>query len=169
MIAALWPLIYRERRRLVFVATMAFLAGFLFYLQANIYIHGVHIAFITGAVYATVVGFSALLVCIFLPSMRFMIEAVAVSRLFLSFVVLAAPEVGFKILASPMLTAVLVVGGGAIISRLLHGRIHRDRLPGWRGRLLPQGMFRRHPAQIQGSPFQHRFVTWLDDTPPIPV
>ncbi len=169
MTAALWPLIYRERRRLVFVAAMAFMAGFLFYLRANFYIHGVHIALITGAVYAFVVGISALLICLFLPSLRFMIEAVAVSRLLLSFFVLAAPEIGYRVLASPMLTALLVVAGGAMISRVLHGRIHRDRQPGWRGRLLPHGMFRRIPVRIQGTPMQHRFVTWLDDTAPIPV
>ena len=169
MTAALWPLIYRERRRLLFVAAMAFMAGFLFYLRANVYIHGVHIAFITGTIYALVVGLSALLICLFLPSMRFMIEAVAVSRLLLSFFVLAVPNIGYQVLASPMLTAFVVVAGGAVISRLLHGRIHNERRPGWRGRLLPQGMFRRRPIRIQGTPMQHRIVTWLDDTAPIPA
>lgn len=170
MTAALWPMIYRERRRLAFVACMAFLAGFLFYSRANVYINGVHIAFITGAVYALVVGVSALIVCLFLPSMRFMIEAVAVSRLFLSFFVLAAPNLGYKVLASPTLTAFLVVLGGALISRLLHGRILKARQPGWRGRVLPSGaMFRRVPVQLRGTRWQHRFVTWLDDAAPIPA
>ena len=170
MTAALWPMIHRERRRLAFVSFMAFLAGFLFYLRADFYINGVHIAVVTGAVYALVVGMSALVVCLLLPSMRFMIEAVAVSRLCLSFFVLAAPNIGYKVLASPMLTAFLVVLGGALISRLLHGRILRVRTPGWRGRLLPSGaLFRRVPVQLRGTRWQHRFVTWLDDAAPIPA
>ena len=169
MTEAIWPMIYRERRRLAFVAAMAFLAGFLFYLRANFYIHGIHIAFITGAVYAIVVGICALLVCLLLPSMRFMIEAVAVSRLLLSIFVLFVPNVGYAILASPMLTALLVVAGGAVISRAMHGQIEKVRQPGWRGHLLPQGMFRRVPVNVQGTGWQQRFVTWLDDAAPIPA
>lgn len=170
MTTVLGEKIYRERRRLVFVAFMAFLAGFLFYARADLYILGIHISFITGAVYAVVVGIAALVICLAFPSMRFMIEAVAVSRLMLSFFVLAVPEIGFKILASPTVTAVLVVFGGAVISRLLHGQILRDRKPGWRGRILPAGsMFRRSPIKLSGAPWQHRFVSWLDDMAPIPA
>lgn len=163
----LWQNIYRERRRLAFVTLMAFFAGFLFYLRADFYLGGVHIAIVTGTVYAVVVGLSALIVCLVLPSMRFMIESVAVSRLFLSFFVLAAPEVGYKILASPMMTAFLVVLGGAFISRILHGRSLRDRSPGWRSRVLPsKGMFHRAPAQFVGKNWQNRFVSWVDGAVP---
>lgn len=163
----LWQNIHRERRRLAFVTLMAFFAGFLFYLRADFYVGGVHIAIVTGTIYAVVVGLSALLVCLVLPSMRFMIEAVAVSRLFLSLFVLAAPEFGYKILASPMITAFLVVLGGALISRVLHGRSLRDPVPGWRGRVLPgKSMFHRAPAQFVGKSWQNRFVCWVDGAAP---
>lgn len=167
MIKALGPMIYRERRRLAFVSGMAFLAGFLFYLNTGLYVHGVHIAFVTGAVYALVVGSAALLVCLFLPSMRFMIEAVAISRLGLSIFVLSVPGMGAQILANPMLTAFLVVSGGAMISRLVHGRFQRERQPGWRGMLLPGGMFKRVPPRLQAQSWQYRFVSWMDDAAPI--
>ena len=163
----LWQKIHQERRRLAFVTVMAFLAGYLFYLRADFYIEGVHIALITGLIYATVVGISALFVCLVLPSLRFMIEAVAVSRLMLSFFVLAAPEIGYKILASPMMTAFLVVLGGALISRVLHGRSLRARAPGWRGHVMPStSIFRRAPASFVGKSWQNRFVSWVDGVTP---
>ncbi len=152
---------------MAFVCSLAFLAGVLFYLNADLYVRGVHVAFMTGAIYAFIVGSAALLVCLFLPSLRFMIEAVAVSRLALSFFVLMVPEIGYKILADPMLTAFLVVFGGAAVSRLLHGRILSDRLPGWRGLFMRDGMFKRVPPRLQAKAWQHRFVSWMDDATPI--
>jgi len=167
MLSAFFSKVFQERRRLTFVSTMAFLAGFLFYLNADLYIHGVHVAFVTGAIYAAVVGAAAMLICLFLPSMRFMIEAVAVSRFGLSLFVLAFPQIGFQILASPLLTAFLVVTGGALISRLIHGRIQQQKRPGW-GRLLPAGsMFERAPQQLQARNWQFRFVAWMDDAVPV--
>ena len=111
MVFLLWQHLYRERRRLTFVSAMAFVAGVLMYLPAPAYLGGVHISVITGLIYAVIVGAAALIVCMALPRMRFMIEAVAISRLFLSIFVLAVPQVGFQILASPLLTAFIVVAG----------------------------------------------------------
>ena len=163
------PLIYKERRRLLFVALMAFLAGFVFYLRADLYIYGVHVAIVTGLVYALVVGLCAILVCRFLPSMRFMIEAVAVSRLALSFFVLAVPHVGYRILADPFVTALLVVFGGFLVSRLLHGRIIREKARGWRDRIVPRNGFQRAPVLVEANAWQFRFVGWMDDAVPIRV
>lgn len=164
MISALGLRVYKERRRLAFVAILAFFAGVLFYLPAPIYIGGVHISLITGAIYASVVGVAAVFVCLFLPRMRFMIEAVAIARLGLAFFVLWNPGVGYQILANPLATAFVVVTGGFIISRMLHGRILSDgkRTPFW-----PTGT--RQPARIAAQPWQHRFLTWLDDTAPLPA
>ena len=169
MFFGLVPLIYRERRRLAFVVSMAFLAGFLFYLRANFYVYGVHIAIITGAVYAGVVGICTLLICRFLPAMRFMIEAVAVSRLALSFFVLFVPNIGYRILADPFVTALLVVIGGAILSRLMHGRILREKAQGWRDRILPRNAFQRVPVRVHANAWQYRFVGWVDGAVPIRV
>lgn len=169
MVRGLWSSIFRERRRLLFVTSLAFLAGFLFYLRADAYVHGIHVSLVIGAIYAVVVGLCALLVCIALPSLRFMIEAVAVSRLALSLFVLAQPQIGFKILASPALTAALVVFGGVIISRAMHGRILKDEVRGWRDRIVPRHAFRRQPVRVRANRLQFRFVSWLDDAVPIPA
>lgn len=163
------PTVYLERKRLVFVAVMAFMAGFLFYIRTDLYIGGVHIAFITGSVYAVIVAICALIVCIVLPSMRFMIEAVAVSRLILSLFVLVVPNVGYAILASPLMMALITVTGGVAVSRMMHGRIRRNVPPGLRGHILPSNFFKRVPVTLQGKPWQHRFVSWLDDVEPIPI
>ena len=167
MLPGLVARIYRERRRLIFVAAMAFLAGFLFYLRSDKYVDGLHVAWITGAIYAGVVGVCAIFVCLFLPGMRFMIEAVAISRLFLSLVVLAIPELGQPLIDTPILMAFAVVFGGILISRVLHGKILRDRAKNWRDRLIPG--FKRHPARIIANPWQVRFVGWMDDAVPVRV
>lgn len=163
------PIIYQERKRLAFVAAMAFLAGFLFYLRTDLHIGGIHISLITGSVYAVIVGVCALIVCIVLPSMRFMIEAVAVSRLILSLFVLIAPNIGYAILASPLVTALVTVTGGVAVSRLIHGRIRREVPKGLKDHLLPTNLFRRLPVSVEGKPWQKRFVGWLEDAEPIPV
>ena len=167
MFFGLGPLVYRERRRLLFVVPMAFLAGFVFYLRADLYIYGVHIAIVTGMVYAVVIGFCTLLVCLLLPSMRFMVEAMAISRLTLSFFVLVSPNIGYRILADPFVTAALVVFGGAMISRVMHGRILKDKAQTWRDRVFTRRAFQRRPVRLQARPWQYRFVGWMDDAIPI--
>lgn len=169
MFKGLRAILYRDRRRLSFVASMAFLAGFLFYLPSGLVVAGVPLAVVTGAVYAVVVGLAAFIICAVFPAMRFMIEAVAVSRLFLSVAFLLLPKAGAIILSSPFLTALFVVGGGVFVSRLMHGRILRDRRPGWRALLGPADLFRRAPPRLRGTPFQHRVTGWLDDAVPIPA
>jgi|GEM_PF-1551778 len=167
MVNGLWSSIYRERRRLAFVSALAFLAGVLFYIRSDVYIHGVHASLVVGAIYAGVVGVAALLVCLLLPNFRFMVEAVAVSRLIFALFVLVQPEVGYKILAMPSLNAGLVVFGGVLISRLMHGRILRSKATGWRDRIVPRDMFQRGPARVKATPLQFKFVSWMDGRPPI--
>jgi len=169
MLSALRATLYRDRRRLCFVAATAFLAGFLFYLPAGIASGLWILPVLTGAVYAFIVGLVAWVICAAFPAMRFMIEAVAVSRLVLSLGFLAVPQLGKAVLASPLLTAACVVLGGMIVSRLIHGRILRDRRTGWRAFLGPANLFHRTPARLRSHPWQHRFVGWMDDAVPIPV
>lgn len=166
MAFGLRPTIIRERRRLGFVVLTAFLAGFLFYLRSGLDIHGIPAPFVIGAIYAFVVGLCALLVCLVVPSMRFMVEAVGISRLGLALFVLANPATGYQILANPALTAAIVVTGGVLVSRLMHGRILRDRR-GWRQTVVPGQFFRRAPVRIQANAWQHRYVAWIDDDAPI--
>lgn len=159
--------IYRERRRLLLVTTLAFLAGYIFYMRVDHEIGGVPIPLLTGAIYAGVVGPAALFFCLIMPSIRFMIEAVAVSRLLFSVFVFSAPDIGYRILASPLLTAFVVVTGGVFISRLIHGRIKKRKAADWRERLSVSRIVTRAPVQLRGRAWQHRFVGWIDDTQPV--
>ena len=159
--------IYRERRRLVLVTALAFLAGYIFYMRANAQLWGLPVPVITGAIYAGVVAPTALFFCLVLPSIRFMIEAVAISRLAFSVFVFSVPDIGYRILASPFLTAAVVVLGGIAVSRLIHGRIQKTKAKGWREKLRPARIFSRSPVQIHARAWQHRFVGWIDDAQPL--
>ena len=169
MAFGLWQRIYRERRRLAFVTTLAFLAGVIFYLRVDHQVMGVHVSLVTGAIYAGVIAPIALFCCLVLPSIRFFIEAVAISRLALSVFVFSAPDIGYKVLSSPMLTAALIVLGAAGISRVLHGKIHKAKIRGWREKLHLWRQFSRTPARIRATEWQQRYVGWIDDTVPVPA
>ena len=164
MLPGLKTRLYCERRRLTFVIGLAFFTGFFMYLRSDLHLWGWHVAWVTGAVYASVVGCCALIVCLFLPSMRFMIEAVAVSRLVLSLAILAMPGLGPLILSDPFITASVIVLGGMMVSRLMHGRILKDKVKGWRARLLPEAGLQRQPVRLEARPWQHSFVGWIDDS-----
>lgn len=163
MLLAVSTRIYHERRRLTFVTCLAFFAGFFMYLRSDLYLWGWHAAWVTGAIYAIVVGFCALTICLCLPSMRFMIEAVAVSRLILSLAILAVPGIGPLVLSDPLITASVIVLGGIGVSRAMHGRILKDKAKGWRDRFMPRLAFQRMPVRIEAHAWQHSFVGWMDD------
>lgn len=149
--------LYRERRRLGLVTGLAYLAGMLFYLPSPVYLGSLHISVITGGVYAFVVALASVAVCLFLPRLRFMIEAVAMSRLLVALCVVTVPETGPALLTNPPLMALVVVAGGACISRLIHGQIEREPR-----RRLAFGPTSRSPVVAHGSPFQRGFVEWID-------
>lgn len=154
--------IYLERRRLSFVAVLAFLAGAIGYLHLPQTLYGMPAPLFIGLLYMAVITPFALLVCLFLPRLRFMIEAVAVSRLLFSTFVFLVPEVGYKIMAMPSLNAVIVVTGGVLISRTMHGQIVREKTQSWWERAVPRDVFSRAPALVAGSDRQVRFTNWVD-------
>ena len=166
MANGLKSLIYRERKRLTFVTALAFLAGVVLYLRSDItHVGSVPVPLLTGIIYAAIIGPTALFFCLFLPSIRFMIEAIAVSRLVFAFFVFFVPEVGYQVLASPFATATVVVVGGFFVSRMIHGRLLKAKttnLAAWFVRAR-----NRTPARLRGNNLQHRFVGWIDDTQPI--
>lgn len=169
MIERIFPTIWKERRRLMFVAVLAFLAGFYFYARSDAMVLGLPASLVIGAVYAAVIVPVSLFVCIFLPSIRFLIEAVAITRLLLAMLVYTYPVLGDVLLVNPMLTAMIVVSSGAILSRtFLHGRIQRPHAEGWWPRV--KLFFTRVPAHIEApTPLQHRFTAWVDATQPVRV
>ena len=164
MTSAFLACLYNERRRLALVTTLAFAAGMLFYWPSKVYIGDLHISLITGAVYAGIVGLAALLICAVFPRLRFMMEAVAISRLILALVALAIPGIGPALLTNPLLMALVVVSGGACVSRLLHGRIQRHPLP-----RFAFGPATRKSVVAVGTEWQRRFVLWVDGAATVPV
>lgn len=112
--------IFRERRRLAIVVTLAAAAGYLFYCRVPAEVGGVPLSWISAGMYGTIVGVSSLFICILLPSFRFAMEAFAISRLFYASAVAAFPALGALTVNSPFINAAIVVGGGAILSRFFY-------------------------------------------------
>lgn len=162
MSSALKANLHRDRRRLGFVIVLAFIAGVLFFCRSQTYVGPVHISLVTGLIYAVIVGIAAILVCLLMPRLRFMMEAMAMSRLTLALTVMMVPELGKLVLTQPFLMALILVAGGACLSRLLHGRI--DRGP---RKLFAFGPHHRQAVQALGTPFQRGFVAWVDGAVPI--
>ncbi|MGR3511827.1 MAG: hypothetical protein ACU0GG_03615 [Paracoccaceae bacterium] len=162
MSSALKAHLHRDRRRLAFVIVLAFVAGMLFFWRSPVYVGPFHVSLVTGAIYAGIVGAAALFICIALPRLRFMLEAMAMSRLTLALVVLMVPELGKIVLTQPFLMATVLVAGGACLSRVLHGRI--DRGP---KTFLAFGPQHRQSVTALGSPFQRGFVAWVDGAVPL--
>lgn len=158
-------IIHQERRRLLFVVVLSYVAGLIAHLHLDIFVSGWPIAIFFASLQATVVGVFALLVCLLTPSLRFMVEAFAVSRLVFALFVYFFPGIGYPILTEPMLAAVIVILGGSLASRLIHGRFCKPQIEGLQDRL--RAVSRRRPARLVSQPWQFNFVHWVDDTRPV--
>lgn len=169
VIKRIFPTFWRERRRLAFVAVLAFFAGYFFYARTDLTVMGLPAGVVTGMVYAVMIVPISLLMCIFLPSMRFIIESVAITRLLLAMLAYTYAPVNEVLMGNPMLTAAIVVSSGAILSRtFLHGRMRRPTAPTFSERV--KLYFTRLPARIEEpTPLQHSFTAWVDATQPIRV
>lgn len=169
MASALWQLVYQERRRVAFVSVLAFMAGWLFYARLSVELGLPNLAMVSGAVYALIIAPVALLVCAFAPGFRFMIDSIAVSRFVIALAGFVIPEIGTVLVENPLLTALLVVSTGAILSPALHGKIVKNPDHTWRDRYGPRAALARHRVRIEGNLRQHRFTGWLEGKAPIPV
>ena len=107
-----WP-------RIGFVITLAFFAGAIFYLRHEGAGVAVPLPLITGALYALIIAPFTVAVFAFLPSLKKMVECLALSRLSLSLLVFAFPKPGAFVLSNPLILAFLVVTGGVLINRML--------------------------------------------------
>lgn len=163
MWAGLRNAVHYERRRLYFVTLTAFLAGILFYARLDMVLFGLPAPFVVGLIYALIIGIAALFVCILAPSFRFMLEAIAISRLGIAALAFGFPTLGETILASPVLNACIVVGFGVAVSRVIHGRIIRTARTGLRARLRSYATEGRGKVRVAGSAWQRSYVGWMDD------
>ena len=169
MLAGLKQAFYQERRRIYFVTLLAFVAGMLFYNHIDFQIAGLPGPFAIGLIYAGLIGFAATVICLVAPSFRFMLEAIALSRLAVATLAYYAPGVGDVIIADPLLMAVIVVGFGVGISRMIHGRISRHARLGIGERLRAYADNGRIAARVQGRGWQRAYVSFMDDAVAIPV
>ena len=110
--------LYRERRRLAFVILLAAVSGYLLYCRAPVEIAGLPLGVVTGALYAVAVGGTSLFLCLFMPTLRFALEAFAVSRLIYASLAATFPAFGSVTLNAPLLNATIVVAGGTVLSLL---------------------------------------------------
>jgi uncharacterized membrane protein YuzA (DUF378 family) len=163
MWAGLKNAVFLERRRLYFVTLSAFVAGVLFYAHLDLILFGLPAPFVVGLIYAIIIGLAALFVCILAPSFRFMLEAIAISRLGVAALAYSVPQLGETILSSPVLNACIVVGFGVGVSRLIHGRILRSARTGLRARLNTYATEGRGKVRVAGTAWQRHYVAWMDD------
>ena len=159
---ALTEHLHRDRRRLGFVIALAYLAGVLFFWRSQLYVGQVHISLVTGLVYAVIVGIAAIIICLAMPRLRFMMEAMAMSRLTLAATVTLVPDFGRIVLTQPFLMALILVIGGACLSRVIHGKI--DKGP---KKLFAFGPRHRQAVIALGSPLQRGFVAWVEGAVPV--
>lgn len=149
-----------ERRRLLFVVSLTFVAGALLYAHVPAEIAGLPAPLLAGLLYAGLIGPAALATCVLLPAARFLVEGIAISRLAVALTAFNFPELGMALLTSPLLMTLLVVSGGSLISRSLHGRIVRSS----KG---PRAWFRRTRVRVQAQAWQLAYVGWMDLREPI--
>ncbi len=110
----------REERRLIaFATTLAFAAGCLMYLRYNVTVFGMPLPLFTGLFYAGFIGTAVTVTTLLLPALRSLVEAVAISRFGVALAAFVSPEFGVKLIASPILSATVVLLGAFAIRRLL--------------------------------------------------
>lgn len=114
---------YRERRRVILASALAYLAGHIFYMRYSGELHGLPIPVFAGLFYAVFIGIAALVMCVFLPKLRFTVEAIAFSRLGFAIFVWQVPELGQKLLDSPLVNATIVVGGAWVITKIAYSPV----------------------------------------------
>ncbi len=109
--ARFWHRIYCERRRVGLVTALAFLAGYILYARVDMSVLGVNLPVLTGLLYAAFVGPAALATFLFMPALRLLTEAVALSRLGFACFVYCVPDPGLTLASLPLVNASLVIGG----------------------------------------------------------
>lgn len=128
---------FDNRYRIGFAVVMAYIAGVIFYMNYDVQVFGMPLPIFTGLIYGVVVGPAAYLTCLFLPAFTTLIETTAVSRLFLAIGVANYPETGKNIMASPVATATIVVGGAILLRMFLSSRMAENLHTGLATRLHP--------------------------------
>lgn len=100
-----------ESRRLTFAGTLAFVSGCLLYAHIDAVVFGMPFSVFAGVIYFVFVILAAAVTTYLLPSLRMLIEGVALSRLCLALFVAVSPAGQQAVLLSPLVNATTVVMG----------------------------------------------------------
>ncbi|MCV2863840.1 hypothetical protein [Defluviimonas sp. WL0075] len=121
--------IYRERRRLGVVSLLVFAAGYLLYARYGAHrVWGMPAPVFAALLYTFAIGAASIATALFLPRLRFTVEAMAAARLvFAGVAALSAPGV-LPDARAPALQATLIIALAVILVRLFFG--------GWSARRL---------------------------------
>lgn len=143
-----------QLRRLGFAGACAMLAALVLYRHLDGYVGILPTPLAVAFFYSGVVILAGFVTTYYLPRIRRLIEAVAVSRLSLAAGALAVPELGPQLSVAPLTNATLVVGG-AIVMLALAPAVHA----------LCQAPHAPRPLRAV-SDAAHRGVCWIDEAQP---
>lgn len=106
------------------LAHLAGLSGFLIYSGIDLKIGVLPFAVVAGFVYFCVIGVTAMVLIALKPAFGAFLELMAVSRLLVGLAVAQDQDLGARVIASPLLSAALVIVG-ALVLRFLAGVMRR--------------------------------------------
>ncbi|WP_420584829.1 hypothetical protein [Ruegeria sp.] len=108
--------VYLERRRLYAIGFLSFSAGVVLYSHINATQMGLPVPVITGLIYMVAVVVAAAATTYFLPGLRKITDAVAVTRL--AFALWVVTTQSHEVAAAPFISATVVVGGAILLVNL---------------------------------------------------
>ncbi len=111
LVAELARRLYRARRRAAIAGGLAGLSGTMLYAQIDAFVWSLPFPVFAGLFYAAAITVACLLISALAPGLRHLIELAAIARLTVAMIGFAVPTVGIAIIASPLLSATLVVLG----------------------------------------------------------
>lgn len=106
---------HMQSRRLCFCGVLAFLSGMLLYGHLGGALYGVPVPVAVGILYCVSVMIAALLTTFFLPNVRRLVDAVAVTRLSLALIAAAMPGLGRALSEAPEISGTIVIGSAALL------------------------------------------------------
>jgi hypothetical protein len=121
---------FRESKwlRILLLAHLAGLSGYLIYSSIDIKTGLLPFPVVAGLTYFCVIGATSAILIALKPAFCALLEFMAASRLLLALAVVQNPDLGLRVISSPLLSASLVIGG-ALVLRLLTPLARRLAVP----------------------------------------
>ncbi|MES0826621.1 hypothetical protein [Ruegeria sp. SCP11] len=141
--------VYLERRRLAFIGVLSFVAGVALYSHMGITPGGIPVPIIIGLIYMAAVMGAAALTTYFLPRLRRITDAVAVTRL--GFAVWVASTHSYELASSPLVSATIVVGSAILLLEI------SPKLPAF------ARVFSIPEERLDFTQITQDFLNWLDN------